>query len=536
MTISPKISSCVCTKDVFTKPGDSIAMLTRWTLVLAFASSLGATTRFVKPPSSQGLPSGTNPPECDAHGLSEDDPWLSLKEAVGCLNSGDTLILLDGVYHLSETLEVPNKASGTADAYTVIRAKNKWLAKIQNQLPCTPRNQDTEADIGIRLQTDAGPRSGYVEVRDIEFFAGDQTGGIALAVYGHHNKINGNYFHDFLCPADDRVTSAKNVGVAISGQFTDDPKAGSHVEGFNQVVNNVFYNITPQETLPDPASHDGVIKIQSSSAFVANNLLVQNGTSNISLECNATGTDANPVYVINNTIVDARSAGINMFGRNGKNCGSGGGPEGSHLGARRELDYVRIYNNIVTFGGDGQFSMGIYENDVLDTIPDAIGSHNIVKNNLVFATPGKEFFTNVGLTRATVVNSGGTGCILNACGDGGTSSTDWNSTAGATGNKRGDPQFVLNPPLNSNGSFTGGDLVNHYRLKSTSPAIGAGIASDAALVTELLAPNPAALLGFLFGLRPQANGPDMGAVISTVNPVTLIVAPRREIARKRPPR
>jgi len=59
---------------------------------------------------------------------SHERPWQTLSFAAGAMAAGDTLILMDGVYGGMENLLEP--PSGTAEAYTVIRAENDGGAVI----------------------------------------------------------------------------------------------------------------------------------------------------------------------------------------------------------------------------------------------------------------------------------------------------------------------------------------------------------------------------------------------------------------------
>jgi hypothetical protein len=188
-------------------------------------------------------------------------PWRTIQHAADVTSPGDTVIVLDGVYTGGANV-VTISRSGTAGAWLVFRAANRWGAIIDGQ--------NNSSVVGFEIN------GNYIRVEGFEVRNTSRTG---IEAYGNREDIAGNHdiivtqnhIHDIghICTGStggivgvdaysDNLVIERNVihdigRLGPGEQGCSEPNANwqNHDHGIyngvgNNVIvrNNVFYNLT----------------------------------------------------------------------------------------------------------------------------------------------------------------------------------------------------------------------------------------------------------------------------------------------------
>ena len=165
--------------------------------------------------------------------------FRTLQKGAAAMSGGDVLVLGDGTYTLDQRLDIENK-SGTADRRTVIKAKNRWQAKIRGNgkwgiLRITNSSYFTFEGLDIRHNTPGDP---------------DKNLGVGIESFdSDHVIIRDNYVRDCGCNGisfreGDYVTiernvardNAKNSEYNCSGISIYQPEQLDNNDGFHMIV------------------------------------------------------------------------------------------------------------------------------------------------------------------------------------------------------------------------------------------------------------------------------------------------------------
>ncbi|MBN1398779.1 MAG: T9SS type A sorting domain-containing protein [Bacteroidetes bacterium] len=127
----------------------------------------------------------------DLHPGSSEKSWATFSHAFSIMNSGDTLIIKDGVYDEPiRSYYGDGFPPGSPTAYTVIKAENDWQVRVTGRLRIS------------------GTNTGYIHIQGIHFTV--NTDGMS----GHHLKFIRCSFRGDIC--DDNTTV---VGVGTGSSY-----------------------------------------------------------------------------------------------------------------------------------------------------------------------------------------------------------------------------------------------------------------------------------------------------------------------------
>jgi hypothetical protein len=254
--------------------------------------------------------------------------------------------------------------------------------------------------------------------------------------------------------------------------------------------------------------HKDAMFYRQMHGVIANNIILHSAANAINVRCNTGGTGDAPLYVVSNTITNVKGAGITYYG----NSGSTGCSSGACKAPAQLVEYLYVFNNIISCGADTRpdprkpyFDSGIFESDVTGNGPCAIGTTNQVRNNLTYipmpgmtseGCPMAEWWVNVALSTDTIYRSELT--------------PDPNDP---NRNPSGQNMFYTDPPgyNSTTGQWIGGD----YTLMPGSKPIDTGKnLSDLCIIYPFLCTDYDGVV-----VRPQGLEFDMGAYEASGNRV-----------------
>ncbi|HEY3220376.1 MAG TPA: Ig-like domain-containing protein [Gemmatimonadales bacterium] len=248
-------------------------------------------------------------------------PWRTIQHAADVINPGDTVIVNDGVYTGGANV-VTITRSGTAAAWMVFRAANRWGAIVDGQ--------NNSSTTGFEIN------GNYIRVEGFEV---RNTSRYAMETYGNREDIAGNHdviliqnhLHDVghICTGttggivgvsaySDNLTIERNVihdigrlGPGEQGCVEPNANWQNHDHGVyngvgNNVVirNNVFYNFT----------HGWAIQRYNGGGSVTTGLTIVNNTfgfPNPNRDAQIIiATTTNNIVIANNIFYQPKTAGV----------------------------------------------------------------------------------------------------------------------------------------------------------------------------------------------------------------------------------
>ncbi|MCI5144158.1 MAG: hypothetical protein D3923_01215 [Candidatus Electrothrix sp. AR3] len=167
-------------------------MITAGLLLCLFATAGWAETFFVanNPSNAAGWGNGSN----DNNGSNRANPFLTLSYAIYQMSSGDELIIADGIYsgpgNLIDSASVQEVPSGTANAYTIIRAEHDGQVVIDGQgtQRCIKINGNDIVD-GRKDYLSDYPQQ-YIQIQGIICTNASEPGNIYITRANHIKLIN----------------------------------------------------------------------------------------------------------------------------------------------------------------------------------------------------------------------------------------------------------------------------------------------------------------------------------------------------------
>ena len=268
-------------------------------------------------------------------------PWATIQHAADAVNAGQTVIVGDGTY--VETVSINH--GGTASAPVVFKSLNKWDAKIK------PTSTAANGNYTVSMSGVS-----YVTVQDFEITATPTTDSAVKFYLGSpNNAVVGNNIHD--------------VGVSTS---TCTSGAGVLIADNNEVVEgNWIWNIGPPRSVSFRCNQQHGIYVTSGvGGRLQNNVIfgIWQG-----LAFHLTGIGLSNWTIANNTLFDV---GDSVHS-------DGGGFILDCLGGT--CDNNTITNNIF-------YRM---QNTTFYEVNDGgtVGSHNLYSNNLVNSSAGNTLVT-----------------------------------------------------------------------------------------------------------------------------------------------
>src|SRR5256885_1200673 len=264
----------------------------------------------------------------DANAGTKTAPWRTIQHAADVMNPGDTVIVNDGVYTGGANV-VTITRSGTAAAWFVFRAANRWGAIIDGQ--------NNSSTTGFEINGNYVRVEGF-EVRNTSRYAMETYGGREDIAGNHDVVLVQNHLHDVghICTGStggivgvsaysDNLVIERNLihdigrlGPGEQGCVEPNANWQNHDHGVyngvgNNVVvrNNVFYNFT----------HGWAIQRYNGAGSVTTGLTIVNNTfgfPNPSRDAPIIiATPTNNVVVANNLFYQPTTAGVWFDGSNG---------------------------------------------------------------------------------------------------------------------------------------------------------------------------------------------------------------------------
>jgi uncharacterized protein YjdB len=255
-------------------------------------------------------------------------PWRTIQHAADVMNAGDTVIVNDGVYTGGANVVLITR-SGTAAAWMVFRAANRWGAIVDGQ--------NNSSTTGFEINGNYIRVEGF-EVRNTSRYAMETYGGREDIAGNHDIILSQNHLHDVghICTGttggivgvsaySDNLTIERNVihdigrlGPGEQGCVEPNANWQNHDHGIyngvgNNVVvrNNVFYNFT----------HGWAIQRYNGGGSVTSGLTIVNNTFGFPNPWRDAqiiiATPTNNVVVANNLFYQPTTAGVWFDGSNG---------------------------------------------------------------------------------------------------------------------------------------------------------------------------------------------------------------------------
>jgi len=255
-------------------------------------------------------------------------PWRTIQHAADVMNAGDTVIVNDGVYTGGANVVLITR-SGTAAAWMVFRAANRWGAIIDGQ--------NNSSTTGFEINGNYIRVEGF-EVRNTSRYAMETYGGREDIAGNHDVVLVQNHLHDVghICTGttggivgvsaySDNLTIERNVihdigrlGPGEQGCVEPNANWQNHDHGVyngvgNNVVirNNVFYNFT----------HGWAIQRYNGGGSVTTGLTIVNNTFGFPNPWRDAqiiiATPTNGVVIANNLFYQPTTAGVWFDGSNG---------------------------------------------------------------------------------------------------------------------------------------------------------------------------------------------------------------------------
>ncbi len=257
----------------------------------------------------------------DANAGTQTAPWRTIQHAADVMNAGDTVIVNDGVYTGGANV-VTIMRSGTAAAWMVFRAANRWGAIIDGQ--------NNSSTTGFEINGNYIRVEGF-EVRNTSRYAMETYGGREDIAGNHDVMLVQNHLHDVghICTGStggivgvsaysDNLTIDRNVihdigrlGPGEQGCVEPNANWQNHDHGVyngvgNNVVirNNVFYNFT----------HGWAIQRYNGAGSVTTGLTIVNNTFGFPNPWRDAqiiiATTTNNIVVANNIFYQPTTAGV----------------------------------------------------------------------------------------------------------------------------------------------------------------------------------------------------------------------------------
>ena len=277
--------------------------------VTAVAPGCAAACRYVDPAGN------------DANAGTKTAPWRTIQHAADVLNPGDTAIVNNGVYTGGANV-VTITRSGTAAAWLVFRAANRWGAIIDGQ--------NNSSTTGFEINGNYIRVEGF-EVRNTSRYAMETYGGREDIAGNHDVILVQNHLHDVghICTGttggivgvsaySDNLTIDRNVihdigrlGPGEQGCVEPNPNWQNHDHGVyngvgNNVVirNNLFYNFT----------HGWAIQRYNGAGSVTTGLTIVNNTFGFPNPWRDAqiiiATATNSIVIANNVFYQPTTAGV----------------------------------------------------------------------------------------------------------------------------------------------------------------------------------------------------------------------------------
>ena len=257
----------------------------------------------------------------DANAGTKTAPWRTIQHAADVMNPGDTVIVNDGVYTGGANV-VTITRSGTAAAWFVFRAANRWGAIIDGQ--------NNSSTTGFEINGNYVRVEGF-EVRNTSRYAMETYGGREDIAGNHDVVLVQNHLHDVghICTGStggivgvsaysDNLTIERNVihdigrlGPGEQGCVEPNANWQNHDHGIyngvgNNVVvrNNVFYNFT----------HGWAIQRYNGAGSVTTGLTIVNNTFGFPNPWRDAqiiiATTTNNIIIANNIFYQPTTAGV----------------------------------------------------------------------------------------------------------------------------------------------------------------------------------------------------------------------------------
>jgi hypothetical protein len=264
----------------------------------------------------------------DANAGTSTAPWRTIQHAADVANPGDTVIVRDGVYTGGATIVTIGR-SGTAAAWLVFRAANRWGAIIDGQ--------NNSSVTGFEINGNYIRVEGF-EVRNTSRYAMETYGGREDIAGNHDIILSQNHLHDVghICTGttggivgvsaySDNLTIERNVihdigrlGPGEQGCVEPNANWQNHDHGIyngvgNNVVvrNNVFYNFTRGWAIQ---RYNGGGSVTSGLTIVNNTFGFPNPWRDAQI---IIATPTNNVVIANNLFYQPTTAGVWFDGSNG---------------------------------------------------------------------------------------------------------------------------------------------------------------------------------------------------------------------------
>jgi len=388
-----------------------------------------------------------SPSGSDSNNGSATSPYATLQHSMMSLQPGDTLDVEPGTY-AGFIVGWDSTPANSGDPYGTIDGTAGQPITIQSDPSAAPgsviiNSRNGETPCGIDLE----PGCDYITIKGLTVTDGNGSisdYGIKVAQSNYVNILNNTVY-----------------GVGKTGIFTSFASDGS-------IQNNLSYN---------NGEHGIYASNSPSNVQILNNICHDN--SNGGIQVNADASQGGPGTAQNLTIAN------NVIYNNGTTGGGALNFDGlQNSQVYNNLLYNNHNNGLVLYDGDA--SAGSVDNVIANnTIVQAAGAAYALNNNT--NSYGNVFYNNVILGTMYV--------------DSGSIPAAWSNNILLSGYTTGGGNAYTFPAgIESTASALFANAgANNYQLSSTSPAVGAGTATDAP-GTDILG-NP----------RPSSNGYDIGA-------------------------